>query len=609
MLDRDHEHSDTALSSELSHNEPQDGEIVHIGVGVAPGVAIGPVYVYAKDAFTVQERRLSDVEVEKEIQRFESAVARAEKDLTKIAAIAQEKIGQASADIFGAQALVLRDPAVYDAVIRRISGERHNADYAVHSVMSKHRQLLEARSGELMRERAQDLADVENRLIRHLQRGTVLSKIDPQTIVVAENLTAADIILFSRRNILGCAIDYGGPTSHVSIMARALRVPTVVSLRGLSSQLTSGDTIILDGFSGRAIVRPNQQTLEAYRDRQARYERMLQEQKEIIPLEPETKDGHRVSLRANLELQQELPLLEEFGAEGVGLFRTEHLFLVHGRFLTEEEQFEIYRRVVRTSHPHPVTFRMIDLGGDKVLPMSHREHNPFLGWRGIRILMNRDELLVPQLRAILRASALGASRILLPMVTTMQELRDFRARLDEAKEDLRKEGVPFAEDIPLGIMVEVPAVALMADQFAAAVEFMSIGTNDLTQYVLAVDRGNDLVSHLYQELHPAVLRLISNTIVAAHRQGIPVSVCGEMASDPRSVPILVGLGIDELSAAPPYLPEIKRIIRDITYREATLLARNALAQNDAPGVHKVLGEWFKEHQVGFAMLMNLDDQT
>ena len=566
------------------------------GLGVSPGIAIGPVYLYARAAFDIEHRELAEGEIEDEAERFEWAVTRAERDLGKILTLAREKLGEESVEIFYAQLLMLRDEALYQEVVRRIHNERCNADFAVMTVMTLHRQRMEASNSEYLRDRAHDLQDVQDRLIMHLRRGKHLSAVDPATIVVSENLTAADLLLFSRRGILGCAFDRGGATSHVSIMARALGIPAVVSLHGITDVVQPDDLVIIDGIDGKVIINPDAETLAAYKIRQERYRRLLQAHKQLVPLPAETLDQHRVLLRANIEFIEELKKLDEFGSEGIGLLRTEVFLLMKGALtLDEKKQVRSYKQVVEAVAPEVTTFRLLDLGGDKMLPVAHREQNPFLGWRGIRVLLDKPEILVPQIRAILRASAFGPARILIPMVTNIEELHRFRALLNQVKDELKQEGHAYDDNIAVGIMVEVPAVALMTDLFAHEVDFFSLGTNDLTQYTLAVDRGNDLVSDLYREIHPGVLRLIKRTIDAGEKQGIPVSLCGEMGGNPKVAPILVGLGLHELSASPAFLPEIKRVIRAIKRSEAVELATRALLAKDAEEVHRMLDQWLEDH--------------
>ncbi|MEM1114861.1 MAG: phosphoenolpyruvate--protein phosphotransferase [Bacteroidota bacterium] len=581
------------------------------GIGVAPGVAIGPAYLYAGGAYQAEPQELDATDTEAEVERFERAVARSERELKKITVVARQKLGDGSARIFDAQTLILRDAQFYDAVIDHIRTHHSGAGWAVQSVMKEHRRRLEASPSASLRERAADFLDVQNRVLRNLQQGRAVSRIDENTVVVAENLTAADILLFSRRGVLGVVLDFGGPTSHVSIMARALGVPAVVSLHGLTEQVCPGDTLIVDGFSGRVILNPTPETLARAEAKAERFARLADDREALIAAPSATGDGHAVGLQANVEFREELPLLHEFGARGIGLFRTEMLFLTQGRALDEAQQFDVYRDAVVAAAPDPVTFRLLDLGGDKVLPMSHRESNPFLGWRGIRILLDKPDLLRPQLRAVLRASAhapeAAPPRLLLPMVSSLAEVRAFKRELEAVCGALEREGVAFRRDLPLGIMVEVPAVAFLAETFARHVDFFSIGTNDLTQYVLAVDRGNDLVADLYQELHPSVLGLIAQTTAAARAAGISVSVCGEVAADPRVTPLLVGLGVDTLSASPAYLTLVKRVLRAFTMDEAEDLARRALRQSDAADVRRLLDHFLACHNRDLAALLGLDD--
>lgn len=575
------------------------------GVGVASGIAIGPAYLYERTSHDIQQREIEEGAEETEVQRFRTAVERAERDLKKIISITREKLGDESAGIFEAQVLMLHDVALLEPVIECINHHRCNASFAVKHVMDEHRQRMQASSSEYLRERSNDLLDVQDRIITHLRREKLLSAIDTNAIVVAENLTAADIILFSRRGILGCALDFGGATSHVSIMARALGLPAVMSLHGMAEKIERGDLLILNGFTGEVIVNPDEDMLAFYRGQQVRYQQLLKEQKELVPLPAETLDHHPIILRGNLEVIEELALLDENGATGIGLFRTEMLFLMRGRLdYSEDEQLAVYKRIVEHVAPEVTTFRLLDLGGDKMLPVAHREHNPFLGWRGIRILLDRPEVLLPQLRALLRASAFGPLRILVPMVTNLNEVEQLYALLERVKTELRERGEAFDEHVPVGIMVEVPAVALMAERFAARVDFFSIGTNDLTQYALAVDRGNDLVADRYHELHPGVLALIKQTVEAARKHHIPVSLCGEMAAKPRATPILIGLGVHELSAAPTYLLEVKRVIRAIRLSEAEELAEQALAASDAEVIDEMLKEWLDVHGCGMSHFLN-----
>lgn len=565
-----------------------EGERVLDGVPVSPGIAIGPAYAYAREREGVEQRNLSADEVEKEIDRFRQALQKAERDLDKIGGIAREKLGDDHARVFEAQADMLHDPALKKPVVDAIRAERISADYAVHRILSTQRELLMASPSEFFRDRAADLLDLEERILRHLRSGKILSAVDADSVVAAGTLTAADVVLFSRRGIRGLALQFGGATSHVSIMARAFALPAVTGVPALDTEIGHGDTVIVDGSRGTVIVRPRPDTLDFYTKRQKRHAALVRAQRKLVPLPPETSDGHRVRLRANLEFEEELDLLKKFGAEGIGLFRTEILVLMRRRVqIAEDEQFAIYKKIAERVGEAGTTFRVLDLGGDKMLPMAHRESNPFLGWRGLRVLLDKPEILLPQLRAILRASAFGPSRIMLPMVTDVAEVEHFRLVLDATIDQLRRDGHAVAEHVPLGIMVEVPATALLAERFAPMVDFFSIGSNDLTQYTLAVDRGNDLVARLFDELHPGVLNLIRQTINAGHRHGKPVSLCGELAGQPLATPILLGLGLDEFSLSPVYLPDVKQVIRGVAYADAQQLAAECLLAPDAATVRRL----------------------
>ena len=568
-------------------------EIVLKGIPAAPGIAIGPAYSYSRSKTETAGHQTTDVAGE--LKRFATALSRSERDLRKIIDVTKEKLGESSAAIFEAQILMLQDDSMADEVTRLIESGTV-ADHAVTTVMSKHRQRMEASTSDYLKERSNDLLDIQDRLIHHIQKRKFLSAIDSDSVVVAQNLSAADIILFSRRGIKGCCLDYGGPTSHVSIMARSLRVPSVVGLHDASELIDAGDTLIIDGLHGEVVVNPSKATQDRYEVLRSRYLEVVEQEKENAHLKATTIDGKHITLRANIELRSEIELLGPNGAEGVGLFRSEMLFLMEGRLSIEEEtQFGVYQSLAEAIAPDVLTIRVLDLGGDKILPMAHREHNPFLGWRGIRVLLDKHDLLRPQLRAILRASPHGNVRIMVPMVTTVQEVRDFKAVLEEVKEELVAEELDYDSAITVGAMIEVPAAALLVDQIGAEVDFLSIGTNDLTQYVLAVDRGNDLVAALYDEMHPAVLRIISDLVASAKRMGKELSICGEMAGNSRNVPVLIGLGISELSASPTFLPELKRMIRAIDYKSSAELAQQCLDAGSAVEIENLVQQWLDEH--------------
>ena len=595
------------MTGEIPRPDPDRPRLLLSGIGAAPGVAVGRAYVYAAGTYAADEHALAPDEVEGEVRRFESAVARAERELGKIAALAHEKLGADSAAMFEAQALMLHDPGLYEGTRDRILKDGISAGRAVEAVMEAYRQHLAAAGNAHLRERAADLLDLQNRLLRNLQRRKALSRIEADRVVVAETLTAADIMLFSRRGVRAVVLDHGGPTGHAVLIARALGIPCVVGLQGRTEVIRAGEEVVVDGFSGEVVVHPTEADHARYDDKRARHERLRADRDEMAHLESVTQDGHPVPLRANVEFTEELPLLAENRAAGIGLFRTEFLFLSEGRALDEDEQRQVYVEALRASAPHPVTFRLIDLGGDKLLPMAHREPNPALGWRGVRVLLQRPDLLRTQLRALFRAAAEvpdGTARLMIPMVSGVDEVVAVRRSMSEAADQLTMEGAEHRSDLPLGIMVEVPATALLADRFAPHADFFSIGTNDLTGLTLGVDRGNDLVADRYQEHHPSVLHLIHLTCGAAKAAGLTVSVCGEMASNPRAVPLLIGLGVDELSASPAYLPDLKRVVRDLTLADASALAALALAQPGPDDVRRITGRYLADHHPDLAALLN-----
>ncbi len=575
-------------------SEIENTEKVFEGVVVAPGIAIGPVHLYSREGFEAEREVVQDDEVESEVQRFISAIERSERDVRKIEAVALEKIGQESSSIFEAQLLMLRDPSFFDEVIENISTDKHTADFAVQFVMSHHRHRMELSQSKYIRERAEDMADVQHRIIRHLQDRKGYSKIELHSIVVADYLTAADVILFSRRNMLGFALDFGGKTSHVSITARSLGIPAIVGTHNLSQMVTHGDVIIIDGPGKKVITNPSSETIDRYERLASEHQDSVEAGKAIIPLPSTTLDGTNIVLLSNISATGDIAQTITYGLEGVGLLRTEMFFLGRSRFPDEDMQVRAYKSLLSDLEGRPVTIRLLDIGGDKMLPMGHREKNPFLGWRGIRVLLERQELLIPQIRAILRASAHGPVKLLVPFVTNVGEIRETLAVLNRCKEELRGEAIDFDEDLPFGMMLEVPSACLMVKKFTPYVDFFSLGTNDLTQYVLAVDRGNDLVSGIYRSLHPALLQLVKYSVESAKEAGKDISICGEMAGSVEAVAILIGLGIENLSMAPVCLPDVKRVLRSLDKKEAIQLAEKSLECVDSDSIYKLTEDWLTE---------------
>ncbi|MGA9406147.1 MAG: phosphoenolpyruvate--protein phosphotransferase [Bacteroidota bacterium] len=551
-------------------------EITLHGIAAAPGIVMGKVFVYTKHVPHIDEKTVAAEDVEKEVERLRNAVARSEKELQKILSFAEQKIGNSKAKIFEAQIMILSDSVLFDSIYKRIRKERKNAEFIVHGEITKYQQLMLNSSDEYMRERAHDVEDIKNRIIRNIQEQKLISRFEGGSIVVAQSLTPADTILFSRNEILGYATDMGGVTSHAALLSRSLKIPAVVGLKDVTSHVHGDVSMVLDGYSGIVIINPSEETVAQYKRRNremAKFEHGLNDLRE---LPAQTIDGKQVELLSNIEFAEEIRFTKTQGSHGVGLYRTEGLLMGKDAFPSEEEQYREYKSIAEKVFPNKVIMRTYDIGGDKVIAHSYEEENPFLGWRGIRVALDRPETFLAQIRAMLRASTRKNIWVMFPMVSSLKEVRRAKALVVQAKNSLRAEKYPFDETMKIGVMIEVPSAAVVTGDIAKEVDFLSIGTNDLIQYLLAVDRGNDIVSQLYQEFEPAVIFTIRHIIKEAHKNKIPVSMCGEMAGDPVATMLLLGLGLDEFSVIPYVLPEIKKIIRSVTLREAQKIAVRAM---------------------------------
>ena len=554
----------------------EKNEIVLHGIAASPGIMIGKAYVFAKQTPRVEDKSISEYEISLELDRLQHAVDRSEKELQKVLQLTEQKVGSQKAKIFEAQIMILADAVLFDSIRKRIQKELKSAEYAVHREISKYQQMMMNSTDEYMRERAHDVEDVKNRIIRNIQQEKLISRFEPNSIVISEILTPADTVLFSRNEVLAYATDMGGVTSHAALLSRSLNIPSVVGLKVITKHVQIGDTIVVDGYTGNVIIHPTIETIQRCNDRKAEHEQFDFRLKEIREFTAQTTDGKIVHLSCNIEFSEEAGNVHDQGSNGIGLYRTEGLFLRKEDYPTEDEQYAEYRAVVEKARPYKVIMRVLDIGGDKVVSNSNTEENPFLGWRGIRLLLDRPEVFLTQLRAMLRASVHGEIWIMLPMISGIKEIRQSKELLDKAKQQLKDKNIPFDESIKMGAMIEIPSAAIIAGEIAEETDFLSIGTNDLTQYLLAVDRGNEVVSSLYQEFHPAVIKTIRSIIMEAHRAGKPVSMCGEMAGEPIAALLLLGLGLDEFSMTPHILPEIKKIIRSVSYSEAEEIANKVL---------------------------------
>jgi phosphotransferase system enzyme I (PtsI) len=561
----------------MNAQETVEKEVIIKGIAAAPGIAIGSGYLYSKHAPHVEKRTIPAADAEAEIQRLQNANARAEKELQKILAFAEQKLGLENAKIFEAQIMILNDTILMGTIEKRIAAELTNAEAIVSDEISKYRRLMLAAPDEYMHERAHDVEDVMNRIIRNIQDQRLFSRLEGEAIIVSETLTTADTVIFSRNQVLGYATDLGGVTSHAALLSRSLKIPAVVGLRTATKQIQSGVPIAIDGYAGILIIHPTEETLAGLRMKAKRFKEFEDQLVGIAGLPAQTLDKKTVELSANIEFAEEIEFVRVQGSEGIGLYRTESDLIGLSGYPSEDEQYAAYKKVADGIFPQNVIFRTFDIGGDKLAPEIAQEENPFLGWRGIRVCLDRPEMFLTQLKAILRASTRKNVRIMFPMVSKLSEVRKAKEYLQQARDELRAKGIPFDQKIKVGVMIEVPSAAILAEEIAAEVDFLSIGTNDLIQYLLAVDRDNTLVASVYQQFNPAVLRVIKMIVDAGHKRNIWVGMCGEMAGDPLATVLLVGLGLDELSVVPSILPEIKKIIRSIKHKDAKRIADKMLS--------------------------------
>jgi phosphotransferase system enzyme I (PtsI) len=557
------------------------GEKVFRGIAVSAGICRGKILVLHRARHVIAKRELADEKIALEVSRFEKSLVQTRQQISEVQRKVVQNMGAKEGDIFEAHLLMLEDRMLVDEVIRMIREQKVNAESAFHEVSERYVAVLASVDDEYLRERADDMRDLTSRVLDNLlevQDEFDLRHITEPCILVSRDLSPSTTAQLDKKLVLGFATDIGGKTSHTAIMARSLGIPAVVGLKAASEEMDTGDYALLDGYNGTIVVNPTDQTLFEY-GQLSRIKASLDEKLREIQFQPAvTLDGKPIHLSANIEDKNDVAAVIKYGAEGVGLFRTEFLFINRENSPSEEDQYKVYRQVAAALKPNPVIIRTLDLGGDKFA--SHlqlaEEMNPFLGWRAIRFCLAQPELFRAQLRAILRASAEGNVKMMYPMISGLDELTQANALLEKCKAELRAGKIPFDEKMEVGAMIEIPSAVLIADALARRVKFFSIGSNDLIQYTLAADRTNEKVSHLYEPTHPAIIRLIKMTVDAAHRHGIWVGVCGEVAGDPVLTPLLIGLGVDELSAAPPVVAQVKYMIRRLKLNEANELADFAL---------------------------------
>ena len=551
------------------------------GILASPGIAIGKALLLQEDEIVLNTNTISDAQVDAEVQRFYDARNKSAAQLEVIKQKALETFGEEKEAIFEGHIMLLEDEELEEEILALIKDEKLTADNAIHTVIEEQAMALESLDDEYLKERATDIRDIGSRFVKNALGINIvsLSDINEEVILVANDLTPSETAQINLTYVLGFACDIGGRTSHTSIMARSLELPAIVGTNDITAKVKNGDMLILDAMNNKIIVNPTAEALEEAKAVKAAFLEEKEELAKLKDLHAETLDGHRVEVCGNIGTVKDCDGITRNGGEGVGLYRTEFLFMDRDALPTEEEQYQAYKEVAEAMADQAVIIRTMDIGGDKDLPYMDlpKEMNPFLGWRAVRISLDRREILRDQLRGILRASAHGKLRIMFPMIISVEEIRALKAAIEEYKAELRSEGLAFDENIEIGVMVETPAAAAIAHHLAKEVSFFSIGTNDLTQYTLAVDRGNEMISHLYNPLSPAVLTVIKQVIDASHAEGKWTGMCGELAGDERATLLLLGMGLDEFSMSGISIPKVKKVIRNSNFAEVKAMAEEALS--------------------------------
>jgi len=568
------------------------------GIPASPGIAIGKAYLFGSlPRVKVKSRKIASDEVEREIELFKEAVAKTRRQIEEVKEKVSVEFSQEHANIFAAHLLILEDPFLVIDVVEKVKKEKINVEYALWKVLDNITKNFALFDDEYIRERAIDIEDIGSRILDNLIKSEpvtlthTLRELDEEVIIVAHSLTPSDTAQMHKKKVLAFVTDAGGRTSHSAIIARALEIPAVVGSGDIISCVENGDLLIVDGGNGEILVNPDKKTLERYKQLAKEYSDFLAEFSGIREFPAQAKDGYRLELAVNVEISEEIEHVREYGADGIGLYRTEFLYLNRSDLPSEEEQTETYSKALRAVYPHPVIIRTLDIGGDKFVPHltnGEEDLNPFLGLRAIRLCLKNKKIFKAQLGAILRASIHGKLKIIFPMISTLGEFREAKAILEEVKTELIRENIPVNNKIEVGVMIETPSAVMIADVLAWEADFFSIGTNDLIQYTLACERGNERVAYLYNPLHPAILRSIKMTVDAGHRQGKWVGMCGEMAGNPLFTVLLLGLGLDGFSVAGIVVPEIKEIIREVTIEEAIGLASEILSLGDVAEIENLI---------------------
>lgn len=568
------------------------------GIPASPGIVFGNALVLKEEKIILDPQKITEAQVEAEVARFYNGRAAAVEQLTAIKDRAFKSLGEEKAAIFEGHLMILEDEELEEEIIDYLRSHKVNAGVAASKIIDQQVEMLSEIDDEYLKERAGDIRDIGNRLIKNILGMKIvdLGEINEEAILVAYDLTPSETAQLNLDKVLGFITDIGGRTSHTSIMARSLELPAIVGTNNVTEVVKTGDYLILDAVNNAVYVNPTQEEISRLKKLEAQLAEEKAELAKLKDLPALTLDGHRVDVVANIGTIRDCEGADRNGAEGVGLYRTEFLFMDRDQLPTEEEQFIAYKEVVEAMNGRIVVLRTMDIGGDKELPYLNlpKEMNPFLGWRAIRIALDRREILHAQLRAVLRASAFGKLAVMFPMIVSVEEIRELKSVMNKLKQELRNEGKAFDENIQIGVMVETPSAAVNAKFLAKEVDFFSIGTNDLTQYTLAVDRGNELISHLYNPMSPSVLNLIKQVIDASHAEGKWTGMCGELAGDEKATILLLGMGLDEFSMSAISVPRIKKLIRNVNYQDAKALADKALQQPTAAEIEKLVADFLVE---------------
>ncbi|WP_108649648.1 phosphoenolpyruvate-protein phosphotransferase PtsI [Dongshaea marina] len=571
------------------------------GILASPGIAFGKALLLKEDEIVINQQPIADQQIEQEVKRFLEAREASAAQLEIIKEAARETFGEEKEAIFEGHIMLLEDEELEEEVISFIKDNNASADRAIHTVIEQFANMMAELDDPYLKERATDFRDIGSRLLKNALGIEIvnLSTITEEAILIANDLTPSQTAQINLDYVLGFITDLGGRTSHTSIMARSLEIPAIVGTNDITQRIQHGDFVVLDAINNEIVINPSEQQLTHYREVQHIYLKEKEELKQLKDLPATTLDGQNVEVCSNIGTVKDVDGALRNGAEGVGLYRTEFLFMDRDALPTEDEQFNAYKEVAEAMPDQPIIIRTMDIGGDKDLPYLDlpKEMNPFLGWRAVRIFFDRPEIMNTQLRAILRASAFGKLRIMFPMIISVEEFRFLKQRVEELKIELRSEGHAFDESIEVGIMIETPAAAVMAPHLAKEVDFFSIGTNDLTQYTLAVDRGNELISEMYNPLTPSVLTLIKQVIDASHAEGKWTGMCGELAGDERATLLLLGMGLDEFSMSAISIPRIKKLIRNTNFSDAKDLADRVLAMGTAKEIELAMEYFIKQQAV------------